>query len=239
MAAEFKIGRLRYSWSGAWTPGTIYARDDVVLNDGKAYTCLIPNTSSANFYTDLYATFPCWALVVDGKTWTGPWLTNYSYGVGHIVVFGGKVYYSSTAHTSTTFAADVANWTEYTESDGWKTTWTTNTIYGVNDVVKYGGIVYKCTANHTSAADNILGLEANSASWTVYYSGVDYKGAWGSGTRYKLNDLVRLNGNIYICTQYHSASSTFNASNFSMYTPGQLFKLVWSNGTTYQIGDSV
>jgi len=239
MAAEFKIGRLRYTWAGAWAPSTVYARDDVILNDGKAYTCLIPNTSSANFYTDLYATFPCWALVVDGKTWTGPWLTNYSYGVGHIVVFGGKVYYSSTAHTSTTFAADVANWTEYTESDGWKTTWTTNTIYGVNDVVKYGGIVYKCTANHTSAADNILGLETNSANWTVYYSGVDYKGAWSSGTRYKLNDLVKLNGNIYICTQYHSASSTFNASNFSMYTPGQLFKLIWSNATTYQIGDSV
>jgi len=239
MAAEFKIGRLRYTWAGTWTPSTIYARDDVILNDGKAYSCLVPNTSSTNFYTDLYATFPCWQLILDGKTWTGPWVTNYSYGVGHIVVFGGKAYYSSTAHTSTTFAADAANWTVYAEFDGWQPAWTTATAYGVNTVVKYGGIVYKCTANHTSAASTSLGLEADQASWIVYYSGVEYKGIWASGIRFKLNDLVKVNGNIYICTQHHTSGSTFSVSFFSMYTPGQLFKLVWSNSTVYQIGDIV
>lgn len=239
MAAEFKIGRLRYSWSGTWAPATTYGRDDVILNDGKAYTCLVPNTSSENFYTDLYATFPCWQLIIDGKTWTGLWVTNYAYGVGHIVVFGGAAYYSSVAHTSSTFAADAANWTVYVEFDGWKPTWTTSSVYGKNNVVRYGGLVYKCVANHTSAASDVLGLEANQASWTVYYSGVEYRGTWSAGARYKLNDLVKLNGNIYICTQYHLASSTFNVSNFDMYTPGQLFKLVWSNSTSYQIGDSV
>jgi hypothetical protein len=239
MAAEFKLGRLRYNWAGTWAPGTIYGRDDVVLNDGKAYTCLVPNTSSANFYTDLYDTFPRWSIVLDGKTWSGPWVTNHSYGVGHIVVFGGKAYTSITAHTSTAFASDAANWAEYTEFDSWHPTWTTNTAYGVNDVVKYGGIVYKCTANHTSASSGTLGLELNQASWSVYYSGVDYKGPWTSGIRYKLNDLVKVDANIYICTQYHTASSTLNTSNFTIWLPGQMSDIMWASSTTYQLGDTV
>ena len=239
MAAEFKIGRLRYTWSGTWAPSTVYARDDVILNDGKAYSCLIPNTSSANFYTDLYATFPVWQQITDGKTWSGPWVTGHSYGVGHIAVFGGKVYYSSTAHISTTFLADAANWTEYTEFDAWHPVWATSTAYGPNDVVRYGAIVYKCIANHVSASNASDGLEANQSSWSVYYSGTEYKGAWVSGTRYKLNDLVKVDGNIYSCTLGHQSSSSLNTSNFTMWLPGQMFDLVWSSSTNYQIGDTV
>ena len=238
MAAEFKIGRLRYNWAGTWAPSTVYSRDDVVLHDGKTYTCLVPNTSSLNFNTDLNATFPCWLLVIDGKTWIGIWTTGHSYSLGNIVVFGGKAYYCATAHTSTTFLADAANWTEYTEFDGWKPEWTINTAYGVNDVVKYGGIVYKCTANHLSAGSTGAGLEADQASWTVYYSGVEYKGAWANGTRYKLNDLVKVDGNIYRCSTYNSDSS-FTPTKWTMWLPGQMFDLVWSSGTTYQIGDTV
>ena len=185
MAAEFKLGRLRYNWAGTWTPATAYGRDDVILNDGKAYTCLVPNTSSANFYTDLYNIFPRWSLVIDGKTWAGPWVTAYSYGVGHIVLFGGKAYNCITAHTSSTFLSNADNWEVYAEFAGWNNAWATSVAYGVNDIVKYGGIVYKCIANHVSAGSASSGLEANQASWTVYFSGVEYKGVCVASTRYK------------------------------------------------------
>jgi len=239
MAAEFKIGRLRYNWAGTWTTATEYGRDDVILNDGKAYFCLIPHTASANFYTDLYATFPKWKQMLDGKTWAGPWETSHSYGVGHIVVFGGNAYTSIVAHTSTTFAADAANWEVYTESNKWNPVWQANTAYGLNDIVRWGGIVYKCIANHTSAASTTLGLEANQASWEVYYSGIDFKGDWTSSQRYKLNDIVKLNGSLYRCTQYHTSSSTFADNNFVVWVPGQLANIMWSSATTYQIGDAV
>ena len=239
MAQEFKLGRLRYNWSGTWSPGTVYSRDDVILNDGKAYSCLVPNTASPNFYTDLYSTFPIWQQMTDGKTFVGPWTASYSYGVGHIVIFGGKTYTSIVAHTSTTFAADVANWAVYTEFDGWKTAWAPNTAYGLNDVVRWGGIVYKCTTNHVSSASTTLGLEANQASWTVYYSGNVYVGNWQSNYRYKLNDLVKLDSNIYICTQYHTSIAIFDTNNFAVWIPGQMFDLIWSPGTTYQLGDTV
>jgi len=239
MSAEFKIGRLRYSWAGTWAPSTSYSRDDVVLKDGKLYTCLIPNTSSVSFYTDLNATFPCWQKTTDGKTWSGTWASGQSYGTGQLVIFGGLVYNCITAHTSSIFKDQAANWAEYTEFDAWHPVWTTNTQYGLNDVVRWGGIVYKCTTNHLSAASTVLGLEANQSSWSVYYSGVDYKGSWASSTRYKLNDLVKVDGNVYICTQYHTSSSTFNPSNFTMWLPGQMYDAVWSSTTSYQIGDIV
>ena len=239
MAAEFKIGRLRYTWAGEWAPGADYARDDVVFYDGKAYTCLVPGTASVNFYTDFYATFPAWQQMTDGKTWAGPWETSHSYGLGHIVIFGGNVYYCSTAHTSTVFANDAANWTVYVQSNGWKPVWTTSTVYGVNDIVKYGGIVYKCTANHTSASSLGQGLEIDQLNWTVYYSGIEYKDVWTPGTRYKVNDLAKVDGNIYICTQHHTASSTLDTNKFSMWVPGQMFDLVWTSSINYQIGDTV
>jgi hypothetical protein len=238
MAAEFKIGRLRYNWAGTWAPAVEYSRDDVILNDGKAYYCLVPNTSSANFYTDLYNTFPRWQVVFDGKTWVGPWLTNYSYGVGHIVIFGGKAYSSIVAHTSTNFIDNAANWAEYTEFVAWNPSWTTSKAYGENDLVRWGGTVYKCVTNHVSASSSSAGLEANSPAWIVYYSGVEYKGAWVSGTRYKLNDLVKVDANIYRCATYNS-DSTFTPSNWSVWLPGQMYDLVWSSGQTYQLGDSI
>ena len=151
MAQEFKIGRLRYNWAGSWAPTTLYSRDDVVITDGKAWVCLIPNTSSSSFYTDLYATFPVWQQMTAGSTWTGVWTTSTSYGLGDLVIFGGKVYISTVAHTSTTFQADVAKWTEYAEGEVFHVTWLPSTAYGQNDIVKWGGIVYKCISNHVSA----------------------------------------------------------------------------------------
>ena len=239
MAQEFKLGRLRYNWAGNWAPGTVYSRDDVVLNDGKAYSCLVPNTASANFYTDLNATFPVWSQMTDGKTWIGPWTTGYAYGLGDIIIFGGRIYSCTTAHTSTTFIADASNWSQYAESEGWRPNWDPSTVYGINDVVRWGGTVYKCIANHVSAATSDLGLEANQASWTVYYSGVEYKGAWANGIRYKLNDLVKVDGNIYRCTQHHISTGTLSLSNFTMWVPGQMFNLIWNSTTTYQIGDTI
>jgi hypothetical protein len=200
----------------------------------------VPNTSSSNFYTDLYQTpYPYWNLIIDGKTFTGPWVTNHSYGLGNIAIFGGILYYCITAHTSTAFASDSANWSEYVEAANWNTVWTTNYVYGKNDIVTYGGIVYKCISNHTSASTVALGLEANQSSWAVLYNGLRYVGLFQSGTRYVANDIVKLDGDLYICTVGHTASSTFNTADWATWLPGFIFEGVWSSGTTYQPGDTV
>ena len=247
MAAEFKIGRLRFTWQGPWTTNTAYIKDAIVSYQGKTYVCLIANTSNGtNFYNDLYyvtpsgASTPLWNLIIDGKTFTGTWTSGTAYSLGNIAIFGGQIYYCNTNHTSTSFASQSTYWTLYTQFPNWHVSWTINTVYGIGDVVKYGGIVYQCTANHTSAATTALGLESNQAAWKVFYSGVEYKNTWIGSTRYKVNDLVKLGDNIYQCITYNS-DATFTPANWNLWLPGQEYAPTnpWVSGTIYQLGDTV
>jgi hypothetical protein len=240
MAAEFKIGRLRYNWAGAWSPNTVYARDNVVQYQGQAYVCLVPNTSNANFYADLYASpYPCWSLMTVGHTFAGTWGSNTLYSLNNLVIFDGTVYQCTTAHTSSVFSTDIANWSVYVQEATWQGSWTTSTTYGVGALVTYGGITYKCITAHVSSASVSSGLEANQSAWTVWYNGVAYLGNWQASYRYKANDLVKVDADIYICTTYHTSSSTLSSLNFTLWLPGQDFSLVWSASTTYQIGDAI
>lgn len=47
--AEFKLGRIRFVWKGAWATPTAYVKDDVVRVGGKVYICTTGHTSSADF----------------------------------------------------------------------------------------------------------------------------------------------------------------------------------------------
>jgi hypothetical protein len=241
MAAEFKIGRLRFTWMGVWTPSTLYARDDVVSYQGKTYVCLLPNTSDAtSFYNDLYyvtqtgASTPYWNMIVDGKTFVtangGVWQTGQAYSLGNIITFGGVVYYCNTKHTSTAFASQASYWTEYTEFNAWRASgWAPNYAYGRNDVVKYGGIVYRCVTNHTSAATTTLGLEANQSAWTIVDSGIEYKGTWGSNTRYKTNDVVKYGPDIWISNSGHTSLAPTTLT--TVIVTGNSGQLSFSGGT--------
>ena len=242
MAAEFKIGRLRYNWAGAWTSGNIYARDNVIQYQGQAYVCLVPNTASTNFYNDLNASpYPYWQLMMVGHTFAGAWTTNTLYSINNLVLFQGTVYTCITAHTSSIFSADVANWLVYVQSDSWTGAWTPNTTYAVGALATYGGVTYECETAHVSAATTALGLEANQQSWSVWYNGVVYAGPWQQGTRYKTNDLVKVDSNVYICVTGHTSEvAPFTGSvNWNIYIPGQKFSLIWSSATAYQLNDAV
>jgi hypothetical protein len=234
MAAEFKIGRLRFTWAGQWATSTIYARDNVVQYNGKIYVCLTPHTSdSVNFYTNSAN----WNLVADGKTWVGNWNSGTFYALGNLVSYGGEIYTCTVPNSDIAFTS--SKWTTWTLFDKWNATgWATNYNYGVGHVVKYGGIVYRCNTNHTSAATTALGLEANLSSWSIVDSGVEYTGIY-SAIRYKLNDLAKVGPNIYQCTTYHTATSTFDATKWALWMPGYESMSTWTNATVYQSGDVV
>ena len=50
--AEFKLGRIRFVWKGAWYTGTIYSVDDVVRYGGRTYICVVNHTANAEFQVD-------------------------------------------------------------------------------------------------------------------------------------------------------------------------------------------
>ena len=46
------------------------------------------------------------------------------------------------------------------------------------------------------------GLEADPIKWDESNAGVEYKTDWATAVRYKVNDIVKYGGSLYICTTY-------------------------------------
>jgi len=261
--AEFRIGRLKYTWKGEWSSGNVYFPDDVVNYGGKVYVCLREHNSESGggFYADLAATVPGtvppepaprWEQMMDGYAWQGDWQSEIPYSLNDLVKYGGIVYRCTTQHTSDSLFGvdstleptyglenDISNWTILAKTEDWKLEWINNQPYRINDIVKYGGIIYRCITAHISAATISLGLEADQSKWEIVHSGIEYRSTWSSPNRYRLNDVVKYGARVYICTTYHDASGQFDPGKWTVYAPGLEFDSLWENVTSYQIGDVV
>ena len=244
--AEFKLGRIRFVWKGAWVTATTYYKDDVVRLGGKVYICQIGHTSSTDFNTDLDINPTKWNLMSDGQRWTGDWATSTAYQIGDLAKYGGTVYICTDNHTSAATATlglenNSAVWNQFVEGFDWKGNWTTSTRYKFDDIVRYGGINYVCITGHTSAATDALGLENSSANWQVFSQGQEYLGTWVTATRYKLNDIVKWGAGLWICITQHTAAAAFptDSAYWTQYNEGFEFEGAWSDATAYQPGDVV
>jgi hypothetical protein len=51
--AEFKLGRIKFVWQGAWTASQAYTPDDLITIGGQVYICVTAHTAAALFSTDL------------------------------------------------------------------------------------------------------------------------------------------------------------------------------------------
>ena len=231
--AEFKLGRIKFVWQGDWTPSNDYVVDDVVRNAGQSYICVLAHTSSSLFDTDFTNPITRWELVSDGQRWTGDWTPSTYYETGDIAKFGGNVYVCITPHTSSTFVAPtwngieidlgldgstVSKWELFAASMDWQGQWSGGTRYRLNDFVVYGGSTYVCNQPHIS--DN-RGLEFDISRWDIFNQGVIFLGDWvGNGVRYKVNDLVKYGADLWICTEVHFATATFDESKWDVFVNG-------------------
>src|SRR6056300_380582 len=246
--AEFKLGRIRFVWQGDWSASRAYVADDVVSFGGKSYICIKNHTSSTDFQTDFTDAIPKWDIVSDGTSWQGDWQPEFTYAPGDVVKYGSLVYIAETGHTSATFAApdylgleaDLNKWTPFATSFDWKGDWTINTRFKINDLVKYGGYVYLCNTAHVSSATVALGLEADQSKWTLFTEGLNYLGDWTTAVRYKVNDVVKYGGNVFIAITPHTSTGfVADEANWAVFIEGFQFEDSWDNSTNYQIGDTV
>ena len=250
--AEFKISRIRYTWKGDWGTGTNYNRDDIVRYGGSSWICIRQHTASAfksdqEFLASESASefSPAWIRMTSGYAFRGAWVSSTLYNAGDVISYGGYLYLSNTEHTSnSSFENDSANWNVYLDSIAWNLDWSTNTDYGVGDLVKYGGIIYKCIDAHTSTSTVDAGLEVDQNNWEIYFEGIEFKGIWTTGTRYKVNDLVEHNGYVWRCKQGHTpgSDSTINFDSNEFWTielPGSEYDGDWLATSAYSQGDIV
>ena len=82
--AEFKLGRIRFVWKGAWASGTVYYKDDIVRHGGRTYYCAVGHTASTLFTTDEATK---WNLFTDGSAFLGDWVAGTYYKQNDIVKY--------------------------------------------------------------------------------------------------------------------------------------------------------
>ena len=240
--AEFKLGRIRFIWKDSWTTGSSYLKDDVIRYGGRTYVAIKGHTSSADFYTD--ATH--WNLFSDGTKWQSDWSSATFYKINDIVRYGGIIYICNTGHTAqSTLEADQSKWDQFATSIDWKDNWVAATVYKANDLVKYGGNIYLCNTGHTAAASNALGLEQDILKWDLFSEGQDWKQNWAVSTRYKINDIIKYGGTLYVCNTGHTSNATAangleaDQSKWDYLNKGFEYLGEWTNQTRYKVNDIV
>ena len=207
--AEFKLGRLRFVWQGAWTTATAYVKDDIVRYGGSAFVCVTAHTAASDFYTDFDATK--WQLMAGGLQYrTGSWTATTYYAEGDIVRYGGKLYIAIDGHLSSAgFDTDwdAGNkWNLLVDGISWKTTvWTEATLYKEGDIARHGGRVYICINGNTSTSS--FETDFNAAKWQLFADGSQWKGTWGTSTLYKIGDVVSYGGKTYQCVDEHTSNN--------------------------------
>ena len=83
---------------GNWASATTYYVNDIVTNGGNSYICLILNTSTSSFPTDLAA--GKWAVFNGGIRWRDVWAVSTLYLVNDVVTILGNTYICVVQNTS-------------------------------------------------------------------------------------------------------------------------------------------
>jgi len=179
--------------------------------------------------------------------WKGDWALSTVYYKDDIVRNGGNTYVCIAGHTAPALFTDtqVTYWNKISDGVEWKADWLGDTYYKVNDIVKYGGYLYIANTAHRSNADVGLGLEDDQSKWDLYAEGFDYKADWNISTRYKINDIAKYNGTIFICITPHTSAGTPAAgleadqAKWNIFSEGFYWTDVWAINTRYRVNDIV
>ena len=124
----------------------------------------------------------------------------------------------------------------------WREFWVTATVYTKDDVIRYGGKSYNCLVSHTANADFYVDLTA--ARWSLMTDGTQFKGNWQTEEYYKIGDLVKYGGNVYVANLGHLSGSAVNnfyddLQKWNLYSSSYDYKGLWAATTFYKIGDVV
>jgi hypothetical protein len=127
----------------------------------------------------------------------------------------------------------------------WKNEWTASTTYYVDDVIRLGGKTYICQIGHIAAADFYTDFTNVPTRWSQLTDGQSWTGDWSTNTNYKINDLVKYGGSVYICNDPHTSAATAvlgleaNQNDWDIYAEGFDWKSDWLVSTRYKVNDLV
>ena len=117
----------------------------------------------------------------------------------------------------------------------WADSWNSSTEYELNDVVKYGGNAYV----YTNAVATTSNLPTNTTYWKTMVEGINFLGAYSSGTAYKPGDSVTHGANLYLAENATTGNTPPNATYWSKLASGIQYEGAYSSSTNYQKDDIV
>jgi len=199
--AEFRLGRLKFNWRGAWAGSTAYVIDDIIRFGANSYVCIGNHTSqalAANFTSDA----AYWQLHTGGFEYSGDFAISTAYVVDDIIKEGGNLYICTNQHTSTGVASAwystdyPLHWELFQEGLNFRGAFATDTYYGINDVVSFGPRYYRCTSPFTVAGDidteltdpagiGSDGFYPPAANFDEFSQGLSNEGQYTSTARYQ------------------------------------------------------
>lgn len=236
--ADFRLGRLKFNWRGAWTATTAYEIDDIVKFGGNTYVCVVNHTSAASeaaFYTNDIAASPTrWNLHVPGYEVKGTWAATTFYKLNDLVTYGNTIYVCTTQHTSSS-TFDVTKFSTYLEGLKFEDTWNTTTEYQKGDIVSYGGYTYtsKTTNTNSNPASNL-------SDWGLLIKGLFPQGDWSNATAYKPGDVVQYGGSLYVAlVASTNVKPTSDITKWTFFQTGLRWKGAWSAVSDYNLGEIV
>lgn len=234
------------NWRTAWLPNTRYGIGDVVKYNGIVYRCIVGHTSSTtalgleigNNDTEDDSTGELWQEVHEGIQYVGEWTNGTRYRENDLVKYGGSIlrctvgHVASSAITSANFVTEFPGFNFYQD-------WSSSVYYAIGDVVRHGGYLYIANTNNyqkNPAADD-------TTQWNVLSKAINFAGTWSASANYKIGDLVRRGGNLYIATadttNDGSSIDYLDAGNWELVSTGQAWRGVWNEGESYSVNDLV
>ena len=209
--AEFRLGRVKFNWTGDWAVSKSYLIDDIVKFGGNTYVAITNHTSTAstsNFYANDLSN---WNVHIEGLEQKGQWSAGVYYRVNDLVTFGNVVYRVTTAHTSEGTFIDSTKVVEYVKGFKNEGTWDISNEYQSGDVVNYNGSSY--VALTTSLAGfqppQYLGVSTDpAAKWSILSDGLAGAASTYTEGTFLRGDLTQYGGNIY----RHKLGITTNVS---------------------------
>ena len=239
------------NWRTNWLPGTRYGIGDVVKYNGIVYRCVQEHTSAdleeglegnTNAAID-DSTFDdsalgLWDPLHEGIEYKGVWSTATRYRPEDLVKYGGSILRCTVGHVAggsidtNNFVTEFPGFNFYQE-------WNNAVYYAIGDIVRHGGYLYAANTNNyqaNPAADD-------TTQWNVLSKAINFLGTWNADVDYKIGDLVRRGGNLYVATANTtndgSSLDYLDAGNWELVTSGQDVKGEWTPQQSYGVNDIV
>lgn len=231
--ADFVLGRLKFTFLGAWTTSYSYIKDDIVTYGGIAYACTGNHTSSSFFYNDISN----WTKIAPGFNWAGAWQANTQYNLNDIVRYGSDAYIVITQHQSgdtNSWAANSANFQLFAGGLEFLNTYSTTVNYSIGDIVTYGGYSYVAQLNNINQQPNI-----NTSAWSVLTTGYTAVGVYNPATKYEPGQVVNYGAYTYVNKVESTGILPSNGSYWTLVSKGQEYQGIYNSGSSYTAGDIV